>query len=300
MYDEDVAYKRVTDDDANRRTRQAQWALAKGLQQVDGLTTTPYLDTVEEGHLEGRYTSAQASKIVYDYYRAKSEVATSRSAEADIVSARIVSLLEEGGFSLRPELLRHIHGKLFEGIIQAPYDFGWRDYNVTKGERILAGETVQYAPWQLIEENLRYDFEEARAKTLLGPVSAGEAGLARFITFVSNVWQTHAFVEGNTRTVAVFCVLYLRSCGYRVGNEPFARHSKFFRNALVRANYSSIPLGIEEDASFLTHFFGNVLFDAGHVLRNRELYCDAIFKEKGLPLPSDAFGQAADDTTGDS
>lgn len=295
MYDEEISYDRMSDDASDKRTRQADWNVAKGLQQVDGLTTSPYLDEVEQGHVEGAYTSAQAAQIVYDYYRSKTQAAPDRSAEADIVSARIVHLLEEGGFSLRPSLLKHIHGSLFEGLIEKPYDFGWRDYNITKGERILAGETVQYAPWQLIEDNLRYDFGEAASHTLLGPASSGEGGLSRFVTFVSNIWQTHAFVEGNTRTVAVFCILYLRSCGYRVNNEPFSQHAKFFRNALVRANYASIPLGIEEDSAYLTRFFGNVLFGAGHELRNRDLYCDALFEAKGMPLPSRAFAHAKDD-----
>ena len=292
MYDEDVAYDCVPGNASDKQTRQADWNVAKGLQQVDGLTTSPYLDEVEEGHVEGTYTSAQAAQIVYDYYRSKAQLATDRNAEADIVSARIVHLLEEGGFSMRPNLLKHIHGSLFEGLVEQPYDFGWRDYNITKGERILAGETVQYAPWQLIEDNLRYDFDEARSCTLLGPASSGEGGIARFVTFVSNIWQTHAFVEGNTRTVAVFCILYLRSCGYHVNNEPFSEHAKFFRNALVRANYSSIPLGIEEDPTHLTHFFGNVLFGTGHELHNRDLYCDALFEAKSMPLPSQAFARS--------
>ncbi len=57
------------------------------------------------------------------------------------------------------------------------------------------------------------------------------------------IWQIHAFREGNTRTTAIFTIQYLRSLGYEVNNEMFAKHSWYFRNALVRANYRNINKG---------------------------------------------------------
>ena len=52
--------------------------------------------------------------------------------------------------------------------------------------------------------------------------------------FVSGLWQIHPFGEGNTRTTAVFAIQYLRSMGFNVENDLFAKHSWYFRNALVR------------------------------------------------------------------
>ena len=43
--------------------------------------------------------------------------------------------------------------------------------------------------------------------------------------FRFRLWQIHAFREGNTRTTAVFRILYLRSIGLMVDNSRFARHS---------------------------------------------------------------------------
>ena len=51
------------------------------------------------------------------------------------------------------------------------------------------------------------------------------------------------FDEGNTRTTAVFTIQYLRSLGFHVDNDMFAKHSWYFRNALVRANYHNVAKG---------------------------------------------------------
>ena len=86
-----------------------------------------------------------------------------------------------------------------------------------------------------------------------------DAKIRHIVRFVSNLWQIHPFGEGNTRTVAVFTIQYLRSMGYKVNNDMFAFHSWYFRNALVRANYKNMNLGIDYDSSFL-EFFSKTCF----------------------------------------
>lgn len=87
--------------------------------------------------------------------------------------------------------------------------------------------------------------------------------------FVSNLWQIHPFGEGNTRTTAVFTIKYLRSIGFDVNNDLFAKHSWYFRNALVRANYRNVRKNIEPDMSFLILFFRNLMMDEHNDLKNR-------------------------------
>ena len=100
--------------------------------------------------------------------------------------------------------------------------------------------------------------------------------LIKHITqFVSGLWQIHPFGEGNTRTTAVFTILYLRSIGFTITNDPFARHSWYFRNALVRANYKNARLGINYSPEFLEHFFRNLLLGEQWDLRNRYLHINA-------------------------
>ena len=86
------------------------------------------------------------------------------------------------------------------------------------------------------------------------------------------MWQIHAFGEGNTRTTAVFIIQYLRSLGFDVDNDQFAKHSWYFRNALVRANYHNIAKGIDYSPVYLERFFRNLLLGEQWDLRNRYLH----------------------------
>ena len=78
--------------------------------------------------------------------------------------------------------------------------------------------------------------------------------------------------EGNTRTTAVFTIQYLRSLGFEVNNDLFAKHSWYFRNALVRANYHNIAKEIDYTPIYLERFFRNLLFGEQWDLRNRYLH----------------------------
>lgn len=89
--------------------------------------------------------------------------------------------------------------------------------------------------------------------------------------FVSGLWQIHAFGEGNTRTTAVFTIKYLRTFGFDINNDAFARYSWYFRNALVRANYNNIQQGIFSTTEYLERFFRNLLLGENNDLRNRQL-----------------------------
>jgi hypothetical protein len=99
-----------------------------------------------------------------------------------------------------------------------------------------------------------------------------EQRLKRLVKFTSHVWQVHPFGEGNTKTTAVFIQKYLNSKGFNINNELFKDHSLYFRNALVRSNYSNIPKGIDEDNTFLIRFFENLLFNKKNELDNSKLY----------------------------
>lgn len=55
-------------------------------------------------------------------------------------------------------------------------------------------------------------------------------------------------------------------------NEMFAKHSWYFRNALVRANYRNIQKGIDYSPIYLVRFFRNLLLKDSWVLKNRYLH----------------------------
>lgn len=103
------------------------------------------------------------------------------------------------------------------------------------------------------------------------------------------------FGEGNTRTMAVFTIQYLRSIGFNVNNNLFANHSWYFRNALVRANYKNVCKGIDYTPVYLERFFRNLLLGDGWVLRNRYLHINASAEWSEQPnMNRTSTGQAQD------
>ncbi|MBQ6306031.1 MAG: hypothetical protein IJK78_05665 [Bacteroidales bacterium] len=60
--------------------------------------------------------------------------------------------------------------------------------------------------------------------------------------------------------------------GFAVDNNMFARHSWYFRNALVRANYKNAIKEIDYSPVYLERFFRNLLLGEQWDLRNRYLH----------------------------
>ena len=144
-----------------------------------------------------------------------------------------------------------------------------RSVELTKREWVLNGDTVQYTPSYMIKDTLEYDFDRERKFKYKG--LSEDAFVEHFATFISGIWQIHPFREGNTRTVALFAIKYLRSLGYQASNDLFAEKSWYFRNALVRANYENVRLQIEKTQLPLEEFFKVLLFGCELELRNRYL-----------------------------
>jgi fido (protein-threonine AMPylation protein) len=246
------------------------WRTAIGLQKVDGLTPSAYLVETARRNIEGEITIAEAGKIIGEYYKSKSvraEAEKTRTDEADIVSQRITEILAEPTFSFSPEELISIHKRLFDGIYKHAGKI--RDYNITKDEWVLKGETVKYASCYRLIETLAYDFGEEK-KFSYSNLSMDEV-VRHLCRFIAGIWQIHPFGEGNTRTTSTFTIKYLRSLGFEADNQVFAENSFYFRNALVRANYSNIPKKIEETTEFLEPFFRNLIFGEKNELKSRYL-----------------------------
>jgi len=239
---------------------------AIGLQDVDDLKPSQYfLDTVKQ-NIEGKITLEEVRKLVDRYYTTKEGLQQEkRTEEADKVSVRIAELIAHKTFSFRPNSLAAIHRHLFEGI----YKFAgtYRDYNITKPELVLRGDTMRYESDNLISDTLEYEFDTEKNFSYEG-LSMPEM-VKHISRFIANVWQIHPFGEGNTRTTAVFTIQFLRSLGFKVTNEIFAENSKYFRNSLVRANYTNMQYGIGETTEYLERFFRNLLMGEDNELKSR-------------------------------
>ncbi len=254
----------------NKAEKAKVWKTAIGLQQVDGLKPSEYLIETAKQNIEGHITIDEVKKRIENYYQQHpTKTDEDRTEEADKVSARIAEMLSEQTFTFSPAEYLNIHRRLFTGI----YKFAGkiRDYNITKKEWVLNGETVLYASADSLRATLEYDFEQERKFSYKG---LNEQEIIEHIAhFISNLWQIHIFGEGNTRTTAIFLIKYLQKLGFKnVNNDLFADYSWYFRNALVRANYEDLSRGIYRTEKFLIRFLSNLLLKGNFSLKNREMH----------------------------
>jgi len=264
----------IKQGEPERAEKSEAWQTAIGLQAVDGLNTSEYLlDTAKE-HIEGKITIDEVQKRIYSYYEQKETRTTTENEtkEADIVSARITKLLGEKAFQFSPAEWITIHRRLFEGVFDHAGKI--RQYNISKKEWILNGETVIYADFNSIKDTLDYDFATEKQFSYEG--LSLEASVKHLAKFTSDIWQIHPFGEGNTRATAVFMIKYMKTFGFRVNNDTFRENSWYFRNALVRANYNDLQKGIHSSTKFLELFFENLLLGTNHELKNRYMHVDFV------------------------
>ena len=246
------------------------WSTAIGLQAVDGLRTSDYLNDLARRNIEGEITIDEVDSLLDSYYKSKTtrETDDDNKEEADRASKNIKRILSTVTLDFTTNGLISIHRRIFEGVLKHAGEL--RKYDITKKEWILEGDTVRYLNWEDLRRALDYDIQQERAFIYKG--KSQDEMISHLTQFVSGIWQIHAFGEGNTRTTAVFTILYLRSLGFNVENDLFARHSWYFRNALVRANYKSVVKAVEYSPVYLERFFRNLLLGEQWDLRNRYLH----------------------------
>lgn len=249
------------------------WKTAIGLQQVDGLKPSSYLLETARKNIEGDITIDEVRQLLDSYYKSKTikTAEEHNEEEADKVSANIKKILSSRTLAFNTNGFISIHRRIFDGVFSHAGEI--RNYNISKKEWVLRGNSVDYLNWEDLRRALDFDIQQERNFDYKGLTE--EQKIKHICHFVSGLWQIHPFCEGNTRTTAVFTIQYLRSIGYDVDNEIFALHSWYFRNALVRANYKNSKLGINYDSSFLEKFFQNLLLGANYELKNRYLVIDA-------------------------
>ena len=250
-----------------QRERADAWRVAIGLQAVDGLKTSEYLHQTARRNIEGEITIDEARELVKQYYVSKTthDEDDADKEEADRVSGNIAKLLQTDAFTYSVAGLAAIHRAIFEGVFKHAGRF--RDYDISKKEWVLQWDSVLYGRWQDLKMTIEYDLEQERQFDYTG-LDKGQI-IEHLARFVAGLWQIHPFAEGNTRATAVFTIKYLRYLGFSVNNDLFERHSWYFRNALVRANYRNVVKGVEREPLFLIRFFRNLLLGENNELKNR-------------------------------
>ena len=267
----DIAFDEyIRTGEPDRQEKASIWQAAIGLQAVDGLQTSEYLKETARKHIEGQIDIDEARSLIKSYYQTKSvrEPDDEEKQEADQVSANITKILSSPTVDFSTAGVIALHRRIFEGVLKHAGQL--RDYDITKHEWVLDNDTVRYLNWEDLRRALDYDIGTERSFSYQG--LSDDEMICHLTRFVAGLWQIHPFGEGNTRTTAVFTIQYLRSIGFKVNNDLFARHSWYFRNALVRANYKNARLGIDYSPIYLERFFRNLLLDEDWDLRSRYLH----------------------------
>jgi fido (protein-threonine AMPylation protein) len=265
---EEAPYEKITEEQDYKR-RSYNWKTAIGLQKADNLVVSEYLIELANLNIKGDISLSEVRGKIQDYYEHKppKEKIPERQKEADFVSQRISEILSQAAFSLSPIEFLSIHKRLFEDI----YDFAGkiRTYNISKKEYVLNNETVEYGDCAILSEMIEHDIDKEKRFDYSN--LNDRQRIEHFVKFIADLWQIHPFAEGNTRTTAVFAIKYLRKLGFEVNNDLFEKESWYFRNALVRANYTDFKKNINKSDIWLMKFFENLLFGEKNPLRNQEL-----------------------------
>ena len=258
------------------------WSTAIGLQAVDGLRPSKYLIDTAIQNIEGKITMKEAQSLIDSYYKEKPYhlFDDERTEEADKVSFHIAEILSETAFSFSPNEYISIHRKLFQGIYKHAGKI--REYNITKKEWVLDGASIMYGSASELRATLEYDFSQEKEFNYKGLSVNGI--IHHLAIFISRLWQIHIFGEGNTRTTAVFFIKYLRTLGFSTINDVFAENAWYFRNALVRANYTNLQKGIHETTEYLEVFLRNLLLNEKNELHNKNLHISGILNEEKVDI----------------
>lgn len=259
--------------------KQLQWDMAIGLQEVDDLKPSKYLEKLLQENVWGEKTIYEVERELKQYYveKEKNNEVNHNELECDFVSTRIVELLQEDNFELSVDYIKYIHKYLFQDVYEFAGEF--RKVDFSKYERILNNDSVSYGDCKLLEQSLDYDISLEKSKNYreMNIVDV----INNIANFSSSIWQIHPFREGNTRTTALFIEKYLISLGYDVNNTMFRDKSVYYKNALVRSNYFNNYLNIKEDNSFLIKFYENLLLGKNNNLHSSDLIVEKLFnKEK--------------------
>lgn len=258
--------------------KQLEWDMAIGLQEVDNLKPSKYLEKLLRENVIGEKTIYEVEHELKQYYieKDKTDKTIQDEFECDLVSTRIVQLLEEDNFELSVDYIKNIHKYLFKDVYEFAGEF--RKVDFSKHERILNNYSVAYGDHKLLEQSLDYDITLEKNKNY------NEMNIVDVINnitdFSSRIWQIHPFREGNTRTTALFIEKYLVSLGYDVDNTMFKEKSVYYRNALVRSNYFNNYLNIKQDNSFLIKFYENLLLGKNNNLHSSDLIVEELFNKE--------------------
>ena len=194
----------IRQGEPSQKEKASIWQTAIGLQAVDGLKVSDYLKETAQKHIEGEIGIDEVRELIKTYYQSKTrrEPDDDEKQEADKVSSNITKILSSDTLDFSANGYIALHRRIFEGVFKHAGEL--RQYDITKKEWVLEGDTVHYLNWEDLRRALDYDIAEERNFSYKG--LSQDQLISHLTRFVSGLWQIHAFGEGNTRTTAVFTI----------------------------------------------------------------------------------------------
>lgn len=131
-----------------QKDRAEAWRVAIGLQAVDGLKTSEYLQQTARRNIEGDITIDEARELLKQYYISKTthNSGDADNEEADKVSVNITKILSSGTFDFSANGIISLHRRIFDGVFKHAGRI--RDYDISKKEWVLEGASVSYLNWE--------------------------------------------------------------------------------------------------------------------------------------------------------
>jgi cell filamentation protein len=154
-----------------------------------------------------------------------------RCAEGDITKYTLTMVYAHRFNKFNTETLREIHRIIFDSLFDWAGEF--RTIPVIKHEEILGGDTVRYTHPNRIKKELD---EASKEISKLKKNDPKQDLLFKIVRIAANIWRTHPFREGNTRTIISFAVLLAAHLRIKFDYSLFEKHAVYVRNALVWAS----------------------------------------------------------------
>jgi len=123
---------------------------------------------------------------------------------------------------------KYIFGDIYEWAGTA------RKISITKGERVLGGDTVRYSKPDDIEKDCGRVIKKLN-DTDWAVLSIDETA-DLFSKLIAEMWQVHPFREGNTRSVVTFATQFAEAHGFKIDKILLKESAAYVRDALVKAS----------------------------------------------------------------
>lgn len=133
------------------------------------------------------------------------------------------------GHEFNHEHLKKIHKFLLGDVYSWAGEY--KQFSLYKGQEILNGRSVNYAPVEYLEENLNYVFNEL--KNTKWQTLSPKQQVLKFADLYQYLWQCHPFNEGNTRTTSVFMKQFAQEHNIPIDFKKLFKEPLTLRNSFV-------------------------------------------------------------------